>query len=52
MTNDHGATSDVDLAGKFLVDSYMEWANGEGIPVHLNFGHDLLSLETKRWGPV
>jgi hypothetical protein len=38
-----------DLAGRFLVDPYLDWANGEGIPVHLDFGHDLLSLETGRW---
>ncbi|MFM1815335.1 MAG: hypothetical protein RLZ98_2030 [Pseudomonadota bacterium] len=46
---DHGATSEVDLTGKFLVDPYLNWANGEGVPVHLNFGHDLLALETARW---
>ncbi len=38
-----------DLTGRFLVDPYLNWANGEGIPVHLDFGHDLLSLETARW---
>lgn len=42
-------TSDVDLTGKFLVDPYLNWANGEGIPVHLDFGHNLLELETGRW---
>ena len=37
------------IAGKFLLDPYLEWANGEGVPVHLDFGHDLLALETAPW---
>jgi len=39
----------VGLTSRFLLDPYMDWANGEGIPIHLDFGHDLLALETKRW---
>lgn len=35
--------------GRFLVDSYMDWVAGEKIPVHLDFGHDLLAIETSRW---
>jgi mannose-6-phosphate isomerase-like protein (cupin superfamily) len=35
--------------GKFLADPYLEWASGEDIPVHHDFGHDLLSLETAAW---
>ena len=42
-------TPGVDLSAKFLVDPYMKWAEGEGIPIHLDFGHDLLALETKPW---
>jgi hypothetical protein len=42
-------TTESDLKGRFLVDPYLDWAEGEGIPVHLDFGHDLLSLETGRW---
>ncbi|HWG03795.1 MAG TPA: hypothetical protein VG271_02160 [Beijerinckiaceae bacterium] len=34
---------------KYLVDPYLEWAKGEGIPIHEDFGHDLLALETGRW---
>ena len=34
---------------KFLADPYAEWAAREGIPVHLDFGHDLLALETAPW---
>jgi len=34
---------------KFLLDPYKSWAEGEGIPIHLDFGHQLLNLETKPW---
>ena len=38
-----GDDDEVDLAGKFLVDPYQAWAEGEGIPIHLDFGHDLMA---------
>jgi oxalate decarboxylase/phosphoglucose isomerase-like protein (cupin superfamily) len=34
---------------KFLLDPYKDWAENEGIPIHLNFGHQLLHLETGVW---
>ena len=34
---------------KFLVDPYKDWSKGEGIPIHLDLGHDLLALETGEW---
>ena len=34
---------------KFLIDPYKDWAQGEGVPIHLDFGHDLLALETGTW---
>ncbi len=34
---------------RFLVDSYLEWINTEGIPVVEDFGIDLLSVEVKPW---
>ncbi len=34
---------------RFLIDPYREWAEGEGIPIHLDFGHNLLALETGPW---
>jgi hypothetical protein len=37
------------LKDRFLVDPYINWAEGEGIPIHLDFGHDLLALETAPW---
>jgi hypothetical protein len=36
-------------AKPFLQDPYKEWAQGEGIPIHLDFGHDLIALETAPW---
>lgn len=47
--SDPKTSKDVDLSEKFLVDPYLNWAEGEGIPIHLDFGHDLLALETKPW---
>ncbi len=40
---------ELDLSNRFLVEPYLNWANGEGIPVHLDFGHNLLELETAVW---
>ena len=37
-----------DNSGLFL-DPFLDWAKGEGIPIHLDFGHDLLALPTTRW---
>jgi uncharacterized RmlC-like cupin family protein len=34
---------------RVLVDPYQEWAAREGIPIHLDFGHDLIALETGVW---
>lgn len=48
MTEQNGDKS-VDLTKKFLVDPYENWAKGEGVPVHLDFGHDLRSLKTAPW---
>ena len=41
--------SGVGLTTRFLLDPYLDWVAGEGVPVHLDFGHDLLALETGRW---
>ena len=49
MQNEAENAVDEDLRGKFLVDPYMDWAQGENIPIHLDFGHDLLALETGPW---
>lgn len=34
---------------KFLLDSYLEWVKGEGIPVVEDFGVDLLAVQTAPW---
>jgi mannose-6-phosphate isomerase-like protein (cupin superfamily) len=34
---------------KFLIDSYLEWVKGEGVPVVEDFGVDLLAVETAPW---
>lgn len=34
---------------KFLIDSYLEWVKGEGVPVVEDFGVDLLGVETAPW---
>jgi hypothetical protein len=39
----------LDREARVLLDPYMEWAKGEGVPIHLDFGHDLLALETGPW---
>lgn len=33
----------------YLVDPYQDWAEGEGIPIHVDFGLDLLAVETAPW---
>ena len=35
--------------GKYLVDTYEDWARGEGIPIHSGQSLDLHELETKPW---
>lgn len=34
---------------RVLIDPYRDWAEGEGIPIHLDFGHNLLALDTGDW---
>ena len=36
-------------AGKYMIDPYLDWTRGEGIPIHEDFGLDLLAVETKPW---
>jgi hypothetical protein len=35
--------------GKFMVDPYLDWAGNEGVPIHEDFGLDLLAVEVKPW---
>ena len=32
-----------------MVDPYMDWAKGEGVPIHEGFGFDLLDLAVEPW---
>jgi mannose-6-phosphate isomerase-like protein (cupin superfamily) len=34
---------------RYLVDSYLDWAQGEGIPIYEDFGFDLLTLDLQPW---
>ncbi len=36
-------------AGKYMVDSYLDWSAREGVPVHEGFGLDLNAVETAPW---
>jgi hypothetical protein len=39
----------IDVSTRFLVDPYQNWAVRQDIPIHEDFGFDLLALETKPW---
>jgi hypothetical protein len=49
MSLDTGATATETTTDRFLRDPYLDWASGEGIPIHQAFGFDLLELPTGRW---
>ncbi len=40
---------ETDHAKKFLLDPYMDWAKGEGVPIIDDFAVDMLAIETKPW---
>ncbi|MBX9738936.1 MAG: hypothetical protein K2X62_02625 [Beijerinckiaceae bacterium] len=42
-------TLDTDHDRRFLLDPYLDWTAGEGIPTHEDFGIDILAAETARW---
>jgi oxalate decarboxylase/phosphoglucose isomerase-like protein (cupin superfamily) len=42
-------TPTTDSSERFMLDPYLDWARGEGIPIHDDFGFDLLALETGPW---
>ncbi len=53
MTSDKGIQTPAQPTpppdGRVLLDPYRDWSEGEGIPIHLDFGHNLLKLETSPW---
>jgi mannose-6-phosphate isomerase-like protein (cupin superfamily) len=34
---------------RYLLNPYLDWARGEGVPIHGGFGFDLLGIETAPW---
>jgi oxalate decarboxylase/phosphoglucose isomerase-like protein (cupin superfamily) len=36
-------------AGKYMIDSYLDWSKKEGIPILEDFGLDLLAVKTAPW---
>jgi uncharacterized RmlC-like cupin family protein len=38
-----------DHSKKLLLEPYLDWTAGEGLPVHEGFGVDMLAAETGRW---
>lgn len=38
-----------DKARKFLLDPYLDWAEGQGVPIHEGFAIDMLKVEAKPW---
>lgn len=47
MSTAQPSTSETEA--RVLLDPYRSWSENEGIPIHLDFGHNLLHLETGRW---
>ncbi len=47
--SDAQTKTDSEAGPRLFLDPYMNWAKGEGIPIHLDFGHDLLALKTEPW---
>jgi mannose-6-phosphate isomerase-like protein (cupin superfamily) len=43
---DHTQT---DKERKYLLDPYLDWASAEGVPIHEDFGIDIIAAETGRW---
>lgn len=38
-----------DKARKFMLDPYLDWAEGQGVPIHEGFAIDMLTVEAKPW---
>ena len=36
-------------SNKFMVDTYMDWAKAEGVPIYEGFGIDLVEVKAERW---
>jgi mannose-6-phosphate isomerase-like protein (cupin superfamily) len=49
MTSESDAAPGSVANERYLLDPYKDWAESEGIPIHSDFGLDLLALETGPW---
>jgi len=38
-----------DKARKFLLDPYLDWAEGQGVPIHEDFAIDMLAVDARPW---
>ncbi len=38
-----------DKARKFMLEPYLDWAEGEGVPIHEDFAIDMLAVEARPW---
>jgi quercetin dioxygenase-like cupin family protein len=43
------AVSEAELAGKFMVNPYLDWSAAEGVPIVEDFGINLMAVETGPW---
>jgi uncharacterized RmlC-like cupin family protein len=43
------SAAELHASGTFLVDAYLDWAKEQRIPIHEDFGLDLLAIETAPW---
>jgi uncharacterized RmlC-like cupin family protein len=46
---DAKSAAELQAGGSFLVDAYLDWAREQRIPIHEDFGLDLLAIETAPW---
>ena len=46
---DAKSAAELQAGGRFLVDAYLDWAKAQRIPIHEDFGLDLLAIETAPW---
>jgi uncharacterized RmlC-like cupin family protein len=43
------SAAEAEKSGNFLVEPYLDWAKEQRIPIHEDFGLDLLAIETGKW---
>ncbi len=43
------SAAELEKSGNFLVEPYLDWAKEQRIPIHEDFGLDLLAIKTDKW---